>query len=457
MPYKAVKQRSARTAAWFGKSIGCPVRITTPRQTVESDLFPCSLSTTRNKKDKIFSLSSLANGLIEEFQRPLKAALKAYNTDQWSAALPTLLLGFRSVFKEDLQATTAELSLDVISIRDPVEIKSRQVADEETVAFFRKTIKRNEDKRYEELDLVLPIVKQNFSKLQIPDDGIRVTWMGHSTVLVQMHGLNVLTDPQFSDLCFPSQVRLNFLEQLKICGPLTSLQPGPFIEEMKQKGITVSDVGGKDLKIEILIGADVAGALLTVKVHKLENGLVAVESLLGWTVMGEIPEFGVPHLVHLDRIDFIKRLRHLQSVRELLRRRFRLEYLSLFVQRPSTMLISRQITIRDIVFVECDNKRKVLWPLAKVTEIYPGKDVNIRVVRFKTASGELIRPIEKIFPLEIPSSMDSDEKNETETLEKENTISESPMNNSVPELSHKVRTIVTRSGRQITLTLKFKY
>ncbi|XP_055928532.1 uncharacterized protein LOC129959669 [Argiope bruennichi] len=51
----------------------------------------------------------LANGLIEEFHRPLKAALKAYNTDQWSAALPTLLLGFRSVFKEDLQATTAEL------------------------------------------------------------------------------------------------------------------------------------------------------------------------------------------------------------------------------------------------------------------------------------------------------------------------------------------------------------
>ncbi|XP_055941839.1 uncharacterized protein LOC129971888 [Argiope bruennichi] len=50
-----------------------------------------------------------ANGLIEEFHHPLKAALKAYSTDQWSAALPTLLLGFRSVFKEDLQATTAEL------------------------------------------------------------------------------------------------------------------------------------------------------------------------------------------------------------------------------------------------------------------------------------------------------------------------------------------------------------
>ncbi|GFQ87003.1 n-acyl-phosphatidylethanolamine-hydrolyzing phospholipase D [Trichonephila clavata] len=58
----------------------------------------------------------------------------------------------------------------------------------------------------QELDLVLPIVKQNFSKLMVPDDGIRVTWMGHSTVLVQMHGLNVLTDPIFSDRASPSQV-----------------------------------------------------------------------------------------------------------------------------------------------------------------------------------------------------------------------------------------------------------
>ncbi|KAF8795365.1 hypothetical protein HNY73_003219 [Argiope bruennichi] len=77
------------------------------------------------------------------------------------------------------------------------------------------------------------------------------------------------------------------------------------------------------------------------------------------------------------------------------------------------------------------------------------------VVRFKTASGKLVRPIKKIFPIEIPSSMESDEKNGTETLEKENIISESPMNNSVTELSRKFRTIVTRSGRQTKLPSRF--
>ncbi|XP_035205326.1 uncharacterized protein LOC118180329, partial [Stegodyphus dumicola] len=40
-------------------------------------------------------------------------------------------------------------SLDVIGIRCPAEVKSKQVTDEETVDFFLKTIKRNEDKRYE--------------------------------------------------------------------------------------------------------------------------------------------------------------------------------------------------------------------------------------------------------------------------------------------------------------------
>ncbi|KAG8178677.1 hypothetical protein JTE90_025598 [Oedothorax gibbosus] len=39
----------------------------------------------------------------------MKATLKAYDTSEWAAALPTLLLGFRTAFKEDLRATSSEL------------------------------------------------------------------------------------------------------------------------------------------------------------------------------------------------------------------------------------------------------------------------------------------------------------------------------------------------------------
>ncbi|XP_055932049.1 uncharacterized protein LOC129962328 [Argiope bruennichi] len=94
---------------WIAR-FGCPARITTDQgRQFESDLFRALSQLLGIKRIRSSPYHPQANGLIEEFHRPLKSALKAYNTDQWSAALPTFLLGFRSVFKEDLQATTAEL------------------------------------------------------------------------------------------------------------------------------------------------------------------------------------------------------------------------------------------------------------------------------------------------------------------------------------------------------------
>ncbi|GFQ68003.1 hypothetical protein TNCT_432691 [Trichonephila clavata] len=39
--------------------------------------------------------------------------------------------------------------------------------------------------------------------------------------------------------------------------------------------------------------------------------------------------------------------------------------------------------------------------MAKVLEVYPGKDNTVRVVRLKTQSGEIVRPDRRIHPLEI--------------------------------------------------------
>lgn len=46
------------------------------------------------------------------------------------------------------------------------------------------------------------------------------------------------------------------------------------------------------LSVSILIGADIAGKLLTGRRHILKCGLVAVETLLGWTLMGAVPLVG---------------------------------------------------------------------------------------------------------------------------------------------------------------------
>jgi cleavage and polyadenylation specificity factor subunit 1 len=50
-----------------------------------------------------------ANGLVERFHRTLKAAIMCHADQQWTGAMPLVLLGIRTFFKADLQASVAEL------------------------------------------------------------------------------------------------------------------------------------------------------------------------------------------------------------------------------------------------------------------------------------------------------------------------------------------------------------
>jgi transposase InsO family protein len=50
-----------------------------------------------------------ANGLVERFHRTLKAAIMCHADQHWTEALPLVFLETRTTFKEDLQASVAEL------------------------------------------------------------------------------------------------------------------------------------------------------------------------------------------------------------------------------------------------------------------------------------------------------------------------------------------------------------
>ncbi|XP_002741608.1 N-acyl-phosphatidylethanolamine-hydrolyzing phospholipase D-like [Saccoglossus kowalevskii] len=57
-----------------------------------------------------------------------------------------------------------------------------------------------------ELDQTLPILIPDADEIKRPPpSGIRVTWIGHATVLVQFDGISILTDPIFSKRCGPTQ------------------------------------------------------------------------------------------------------------------------------------------------------------------------------------------------------------------------------------------------------------
>lgn len=58
---------------------------------------------------------------------------------------------------------------------------------------------------------------------------------------------------------------MSLLDQPTTCTPLPRLSYGPWIEDLKRNNFVLNDVGEDQKKIELLIGADTLGSLLTGK------------------------------------------------------------------------------------------------------------------------------------------------------------------------------------------------
>ncbi|GBN53763.1 hypothetical protein AVEN_128849-1 [Araneus ventricosus] len=61
----------------------------------------------------------------------------------------------------------------------------------------------------------------------------------------------------------------------------------------------------------------------------------------------------------------------------------------------------------DVVLVESTAKR-INWPLGKVVQLIEGKDEVVRLVKIHTKQGDLLRPIQRLYPLEVNSPNDGD-------------------------------------------------
>lgn len=59
--------------------------------------------------------------------------------------------------------------------------------------------------RFEEVVNTLPVAEPCWRAIDAPGDSLVATWIGHATFLLQMDGLNILTDPIFSERCSPVQ------------------------------------------------------------------------------------------------------------------------------------------------------------------------------------------------------------------------------------------------------------
>ena len=107
-------------------------------------------------------------------------------------------------------------------------------------------------------------------------------------------------------------------------------------------------------------------------------------------------------------------------------------------------------------------------------EIIAGKDGKVRVVRLKTASGELVRPVQRLIKLELDSPQDESELKSQiidDKLQKDNTEHESQndlVNNQEVESNLKSKVsqdknqedeviVKTRSGRKVTNPDRLNY
>ena len=118
----------------------------------------------------------------------------------------------------------------------------------------------------------------------------------------------------------------------------------------------------------------------------------------------DIQEIGIPDIEKISSQKLQKRYRVCQNIKEQLRSRFRKEYLAGLVQKAKET--GQVIRPDDVVLVELSNKKRLEWPIGRVIKIFQSRDGCARVAEVKISSGTIVRPIRKLYPLEISNKDD---------------------------------------------------
>ncbi|GFU73708.1 uncharacterized protein TNCV_21931 [Trichonephila clavipes] len=125
-----------------------------------------------------------------------------------------------------------------------------------------------------------------------------------------------------------------------------------------------------------------------------------LSALTPFMFLQEIREVGVPDLDMIDSKRLNKRCAYKLKLRQDLRNRFRNEYLG--IQKDySRVKGESSIKEGDLVLIGDANNKRVNWPLGKVTKMYKGKDGKVHVMEVKTQFGSVMRPIQKLYLLEV--------------------------------------------------------
>lgn len=105
----------------------------------------------------------------------------------------------------------------------------------------------------------------------------------------------------------------------------------------------------------------------------------------------------------------LDRWQHVRRMSEQIWRSWSADYLHTLHQRRKWQQDCSNLQINELVILKNNLLPPSKWQLARIVQLHPGADQQVRVVTVRTADGELKRPITQICPLPLPiSETDSD-------------------------------------------------
>ena len=109
------------------------------------------------------------------------------------------------------------------------------------------------------------------------------------------------------------------------------------------------------------------------------------------------------NVIEDEELGWRKRQKYVKRCKDLAWKRWEREYLTALRERHNMKCKTNQqeIKVGDVVMIKGEDKRRGTWKVGIISEVYPGKDEEIRGVQVRTSTGILNRPIQLLYPLEL--------------------------------------------------------
>ncbi|GBN76246.1 hypothetical protein AVEN_237561-1 [Araneus ventricosus] len=112
--------------------------------------------------------------------------------------------------------------------------------------------------------------------------------------------------------------QMSVLDQSKICTTLPRVRDKHLLAELENHGIVLTHIGAETPPIRLLLGADVLGRILSVRIEVLKSGISAIETSLGWSILGSekkktvvnmvtlcLQNFEIPNIWELENVSIV--------------------------------------------------------------------------------------------------------------------------------------------------------